>query len=103
MSTAEISQIAIAGLKVGIMGWQPALAAAQALANASEEDTAQFLFATLKNKNYFPSSAAAEYRQAFFREDKKARGEQVVEDAGACPSRSWGRAVPPAVNWSSIS
>jgi len=80
MSTTEITQISVAGLKVGIMGWQPALEAAQALAGASEEEIAQFLFDTLKKKNYIPSAAAAEYRQAFLREYKKARGEPVVEE-----------------------
>jgi small redox-active disulfide protein 2 len=80
MSTTEITQISIAGLKVGIMGWQPALAAAQAMAGASEDEIAQFLFDTLKMKNYIPSAAAAEYRQAFLREYKKARGEPVAEE-----------------------
>jgi len=80
MSTTEITQISVAGLKVGIMGWQPALEAAQALAEASEEEIAQFLFDALKKKNYIPSSAAADYRQAFLREYKKARGEPVVEE-----------------------
>ncbi len=80
MSKTEITQIAVAGLRVGIMGLQEALEAAQAMANASEEEIAQFLLDTLKKRNYIPSSATAEYRQAFLREYKKARGEPVVEE-----------------------
>ena len=80
MSTEEITQISVAGLKNGITGLAAALEAAQALAGASEEEIAQFLLDTLKKKNYIPSAAAQEYRQAFLREYQKARGEAVVEE-----------------------
>ncbi len=80
MSSTEITQISIAGLKIGITGLKAAIAAAQEMTGATEEEISQFLFNTLKGKNYIPSSAAGEYRQAFLREYKKARGEPVVEE-----------------------
>ncbi len=80
MGSDEISQIIVGGFKVGITGLKPAIEAAQTLGSVSEEEIAQFLFNTLKTKNYIPSSAAAEYHQAFLREYKRARGEPVVEE-----------------------
>jgi small redox-active disulfide protein 2 len=80
MSSDEIIQIAVAGLKVGINGLKPAIEAAKALQGRPDEEIAQFLFATLKGQNYIPASVHEEYRQAFLREYKKAMGEKVAEE-----------------------
>jgi len=80
MSSNDISQIAVAGLKVGINGLKPAIEAAKALSGRSDEEIAHFLFSTLKEKNYIPAPAREEYRQAFLREYKKAMGEKVTEE-----------------------
>lgn len=80
MTSDEITQITVGGLKVGITGLKAAIEAAQTMAGAAEAEIGQFLFTTLRGKNYIPASAAEEYRQAFLREYKKAQGEEVVEE-----------------------
>jgi small redox-active disulfide protein 2 len=80
MSGEEIIQISVAGLKIGINGLKAAIEAAKALQGRSDEEIAQFLFSTLKGKNYIPASAQEEYQQAFLREYKKALGEKVSEE-----------------------
>jgi small redox-active disulfide protein 2 len=80
MSSEEIIQISVAGLKVGINGLKPAIEAAKDLQGRPDEEIAQFLFSTLKGKNYIPTSVQEEYRQAFLREYKKAIGEKVTEE-----------------------
>jgi small redox-active disulfide protein 2 len=80
MSNEEIIQISVAGLKVGINGLKPAIEAAKDLQGRPDEEIAQFLFSTLKGKNYIPTSVQEEYQQAFLREYKKALGEKVAEE-----------------------
>ena len=80
MSNEEIIQISVAGLKVGINGLKPAIEAAKDLQGRPDEEIARFLFSTLKEKNYLPTSVQEEYQQAFLREYKKAMGEKVSEE-----------------------
>jgi len=94
MSSDEIIQIAVAGLKVGINGLKPAIEAAKALQGRPDEEIAQFLFATLKGKNYIPDPVQEEYRQAFLREYKKAMGETVTEEKGGLTIRILGPGCP---------
>jgi small redox-active disulfide protein 2 len=98
MSNEEIIQIAVAGLKVGISGLKPAIDAARALVGRPDEEIAQFLFATLKGKNYIPTPVQEEYRQAFLREYKKAMGEKVPEEKHGLTIRILGPGCPSCRN-----
>jgi small redox-active disulfide protein 2 len=94
MSSEEIIQISVAGLKVGISGLKPAIEAAKALQGRPDEEIAQFLFSTLKGKNYIPGSVQEEYQQAFLREYKKAMGEKVTEEKHGLTIRILGPGCP---------
>jgi small redox-active disulfide protein 2 len=98
MSSEEIIQISVAGLKVGINGLKPAIEAAKALQGCPDDEIAQFLFSTLKGKNYIPTSAQEEYRQAFLREYKKAIGEKVIEERHGLTVKILGPGCPSCRN-----
>lgn len=94
MSSEEIIQISVAGLKVGINGLKSAIEAAKALKGRPDEEIAQFLFSALKGKNYIPAPVQEEYRQAFLREYKKAMGEKVTEERHGLTIRILGPGCP---------
>jgi len=79
----EVTRIMVGGLPVGITGLQAAIAQVAALGELSEAEIAQELYERLKPLNYIPPRAAEEYKQAFLREFRKARGEAAPEEAGA--------------------
>jgi hypothetical protein len=81
----DVIQISLGKFTVGIAGLKEAIEEVRALGKPSEAEIAQELFVRLKPRNYIPASAEDEYRQAFLREFKKARGEQVEEERrGLC-------------------
>jgi small redox-active disulfide protein 2 len=94
VTSEEIIQIAVAGVKVGINGLKPAIEAAKALQGSPDEEIARFLFSTLKGKNYIPATVQEEYRQAFLREYKKAMGEKVSEEGHGLIIRILGPGCP---------
>lgn len=79
----EVTRIMVGGLPVGITGLKAAIEEVAALGELSEAEIAQALYERLKPLNYIPPRAAEEYKQAFLREYKKARGEAISEETGA--------------------
>ncbi len=79
----EVSRILVGRLPVGITGLKAAIEEVAALGELSDAEIAQALYERLKPLNYIPPRAAEDYKQAFLREFKKARGEALPEEQGA--------------------
>jgi small redox-active disulfide protein 2 len=79
---ADITQISLGKFKIGITGLKEAIERAQVLQGQPEEEIARALLDELKTQNYIPAGSADEYKRAFLREFKKARGERMEEQAG---------------------
>lgn len=98
MPDEDITQITLGKFRVGITGLKAAIEEVKSWQGRPDAEIAQALFARLKPRNYIPDSAQEEYRKAFLREFKKARGEKVEEERGGltikilgpgCPSCDW--------------
>jgi small redox-active disulfide protein 2 len=76
----DITQISLGKFRVGISGLQAAIEELQSRQGHPDAVIAQVLLDKLKPKNYIPVSAQEEYKLAFLREFKKARGEPVSEE-----------------------
>ena len=80
MSDEDITQISLGKFRVGITGLKSAIEELESWRGRPDAEIAEQLLVRLKPRNYIPSSAEDEYRQAFFREFKKALGEKVEEE-----------------------
>ena len=80
MPDEDLTQISLGRFRVGITGLKAAIEAVKSWRGRAEDDIAQELFAGVKPRNYIPASAQEEYKRAFWREFKKALGEQVEEE-----------------------
>ena len=94
MSPEDVTRILVGKAKVGIHGLKAALEQAQDLEGRPEEEIAQALLELLRPRNYIPAGAQEEYRQAFLKEYKKARGEQVDAEAGVLNIKVLGPGCP---------
>lgn len=80
MPPADITQIHLGKVRMGIIGLKEAIEEVKALQGRPDEEISQALFDRLKVRNYIPASSREEHKQAFLKEFKKACGEKVVED-----------------------
>jgi small redox-active disulfide protein 2 len=80
MPDEDITQITLGRFRVGVTGLKAAIEEVQALGGLPEADIVQALLTRLKSRNYIPAAAQEAYGKAFWREFKKARGEQVEEE-----------------------
>ena len=76
----EVTQISLGKFQVGITGLKQAIEEVKSLGERPDQEVAQALFERLKPRNYIPAGAAADYKQAFLREFKRALGESVAEE-----------------------
>lgn len=73
----QVVKIRVGEFTVGIVGLKAALAEAIQTNFSSDQAVVEYLLKQLKAKNYIPPGSEAEYAQAFLREYKKCRGEEV--------------------------
>jgi len=73
----QVVKIRVGEFAVGIVGLKAALAEAIQRNFSSDQALVEYLLKQLKAKNYIPPRSEAEYAQAFLREYKKYRGEEV--------------------------
>lgn len=73
----DFSKIRVGDFTVGIMGLKAALEEVVKTNFPSDRGVAEYLLKQLKAKNYIPPPAEAEYAQAFLREYRKYKGEEV--------------------------
>ena len=94
MSNDDLTQISLGRFRVGVTGLQAAIEEVKSLPSLPEAEIADALFDKLKSKNYIPTQAREEYKQAFLREYKRALGEQVTEDHGGLVVKILGPGCP---------
>jgi hypothetical protein len=94
MSDSDLTQIFLGRFRVGITGLQQAIEEIKGLQGQPEAEIAEALLNKLKSRNYIPTQAREEYKQAFLREYKKALGEQVTEDQGGLVVKILGPGCP---------
>jgi small redox-active disulfide protein 2 len=90
----DLTQISLGRFRVGITGLKAAIEAVKSLQGRPEAEIAEALLNKLKSRNYIPTQAREEYKQAFLREYKKALGEQVTEDQGGLVVKILGSGCP---------
>jgi small redox-active disulfide protein 2 len=73
----EVVKIRVGEFTVGIVGLETALQEAVKAEFAADDAAAEYLLEQLKKKNYIPPRSESDYAQAFLREYKKYRGEEV--------------------------
>lgn len=73
----DFTKIRVGDFTVGIMGLKAALEEVVKTNFSSDRGVAEYLLKQLKAKNYIPPPAEAEYAQAFLREYRKYKGEEV--------------------------
>lgn len=76
----EVVKIKVAQFTVGIVGLKAALEEAMNKNFSSDHEVVEYLLEQLKVKNYIPPSSEADYAQAFLREYKKYKGEDVEDE-----------------------
>lgn len=94
MSNDDLTQISLGRFRVGVTGLQAAIEEVKSLPSLPEAEIADALFDKLKSKNYIPTQAREEYKQAFLREYKRALGEQVPDDHGGLTVKILGPGCP---------
>ena len=83
MSDADLTQISLGRVRVGINGLQGAIEKVKSLQGRPEAEIVEALFDQLKSRNYIPSQAREEYKRAFLREYKRALGRaELPKDQG---------------------
>jgi small redox-active disulfide protein 2 len=90
----DLTQISVGRFRVGITGLQVAIDEMKSLQGRPEAEIAEALFDNLRSRNYIPTQAREEYKQAFLREYKKAMGEPVTEDQGGLVVKILGPGCP---------
>ena len=73
----EVVKLRVGEFTVGIVGLKAALEEAIQANFSSDHEVVEHLLKQLKAKNYIPPSSETEYAQAFLREYKKYKGEEV--------------------------
>ena len=94
MPDEDLTQISLGKFRVGITGLKAAIEEVKSWQGRPEEEIAQALLARVKPRNYIPSSAQEEYKQAFWREFKKALGEKVEEERSGLSIKILGPGCP---------
>lgn len=79
---ADVRQIRVAGVKVGIVGLDEILEQVAEESINTDEEIAGRLLDLVRQVNYVLPSKEQEYRQALLREFKRSRGEKVPEETG---------------------
>ncbi len=94
MPDEDITQISLGRFRIGITGLKAAIEAVKSWQGRPEEEIAQALLDWVKPMNYIPASAQEDYKQAFWREFKKALGEKVEEERSGLSIKSLGPGCP---------
>jgi small redox-active disulfide protein 2 len=81
MPDEDITQISLGKFRVGITGLKAAIAELKSWQGRPEAEISQALHARVTSRNYIPAVAQEDYKQAFWREFKKALGEKVEEES----------------------
>jgi small redox-active disulfide protein 2 len=76
----QVVKIRVGEFTVGIVGLKGALEEADRTDMATDDAVAEYLLKQLKKKNYIPPRSEFDYAQAFLKEFKKHRGENVKEE-----------------------
>jgi small redox-active disulfide protein 2 len=76
----DLTKIKVGKFSVGIVGLKAALQEAIETNFPSDEIVVEYLLRQLQVKNYIPPRSETEYAQAFLREYKKYKGEEVEEE-----------------------
>jgi small redox-active disulfide protein 2 len=87
---ADVRQIRVAGVKVGIAGLDQVLERVAGESIDTDEETAGRLLDLVRQTNYVRPRNEQEYRQALLREFKRYRGEPVSEEPGGLEIRVLG-------------
>ena len=91
---AEVRQIMVGGVKVGIAGLDKVLAQVRAESLDSDEATAKRLLELVREANYVTPSRTEEYKAALLREFKRSKGEEVTDEPGMLEIRVLGPGCP---------
>ena len=91
---AEVRQILVAGVKVGLADLDRALEQAASEGLDNDEEIADRLLGLIRQANYVTPSKTLEYRQALLREFKRFRGEDVAEERMQLEIRVLGPGCP---------
>lgn len=94
MPDDDLTHISLGRFRVGIAGLKAAIEEVQSLQGRPEAEIAEALLNKLKSKNYIPTQAREEYKQAFLREYKRALGDQVPEEHGGLAVKIIGPGCP---------
>jgi small redox-active disulfide protein 2 len=94
MPDEDLTQISLGKFRVGITGLKAAIEEVKSWRGRPEEEIARALLARVKSRNYIPASAQEEYKQAFWREFKKALGEKVEEERSGLSIKILGPGCP---------
>lgn len=78
--TVEFEQIRVGKHVVGIISLRKILADVQTLSLEDETRVKEELLRRVKNANYVPESAEAEYREALYREYRRSLGDVVTDE-----------------------
>ena len=79
----EITQIAISGHRIGIIGLSGVIESVKRLKLGNDAEIQRLLMEKIKQQNWIPDSKTTEYGQALLREYKKALGEAVEDEKSA--------------------
>jgi small redox-active disulfide protein 2 len=91
---ADVRQIMVAGLKVGLTGLDRIIEQVAGEAIAEDEEVASRLLELVRQANYVTPSRVQEYKQALLREYKRFRGEDVPAEPGMLEIRVLGPGCP---------
>jgi small redox-active disulfide protein 2 len=94
MPEEDITQISLGRFRVGITGLKAAIEEMKSWRGRPDAEIAQALLDKLKPRNYIPASVEEKYKNAFFREFKKALGETVTEEQGGLVIKILGPGCP---------
>ena len=91
---ADVRQIMVGGIKVGLIGLDRILAQVAAESLPSDEEIADRLVALVSEVNYITPSRTGDYSRALLREFKRWRGEEVPPEPGELEIRVLGQGCP---------
>jgi small redox-active disulfide protein 2 len=91
---ADVRQIMVGGVKVGLAGLDSILAQVRAESPDSDEVTAERLLELVRQANYVMPSKTEEYKAALLREFRRSTGEDVPYEPGMLEIRVLGPGCP---------
>jgi small redox-active disulfide protein 2 len=94
MPDEDLTQISLGKFRVGITGLKAAIEEVKSWQGRPDAEIAQALLARVSPRNYIPAAAQEEYKQAFWREFKKALGEKVEEERSGLSIKILGPGCP---------